>query len=232
MDKVASTGIRQPKRPAGRIGRPPQKLAGEVDERILDAARRVFLERGLAGASVDEIASLAAAGKPTIYARFPNKETLFAAVVMRNCAAAVARIQDDVSIGGTTEQRLTAFGEDILQWALSGDTIDLMRVSIAEARQLSDLACNVHQMARDRGEDGVAKLLAEAAQADALGALPAFAPAHVAMTARFFMDLIFFPIIKRALFGEDIAALRAEIGPHVASSVKFFLAACRNGGVA
>ena len=64
---------RSESRRAVRTGRPPRERAGEVEARILDAARRVFLERGLAGASVDEIASLARAGKPTIYARFPGK---------------------------------------------------------------------------------------------------------------------------------------------------------------
>src|SRR5690349_15968914 len=73
-----------------RTGRPPRELAGEVESRILDAARRVFLERGLAGGSIDEIAELACAGKPTIYARFPGKEALFTAVVMRKVAANVA----------------------------------------------------------------------------------------------------------------------------------------------
>jgi len=33
----------------------------------------------------------------------------------------------------------------------------------------------------------------------------------------------------RALFGEDLKALRADIGPHVARTVAFFLAACRHG---
>jgi AcrR family transcriptional regulator len=230
MEKLAETVRHRRQRAGVRVGRPPQKHAGEVDERILDAAHHVFLERGLVGASVDEIANRANAGKPTIYARFPNKEALFAAVVMRNCAAAVAHVESTLHSGGPIEQHLIAFGEDILQWALAGDTVNLMRVSIAEAGRLSHLASNVHQMARGRGEEGVAKLLAEAAQADALGASPAFAPEHVAETARFFMELIFFPIIRRALFGEDIVALRAEIGPHVARSVKFFLAACRNGG--
>ena len=74
------------KPPAGRVGRPPRESAGEVDERILGAARRVFLERGLAGASIDEIASIARAGKPTIYARFSNKKALFAAVMLSNVA--------------------------------------------------------------------------------------------------------------------------------------------------
>jgi hypothetical protein len=35
----------------------------------------------------------------------------------------------------------------------------------------------------------------------------------------------------RALFEQRLEALRPEIGPHVASSVAFFLAACRSGGV-
>jgi len=35
----------------------------------------------------------------------------------------------------------------------------------------------------------------------------------------------------RALFGEKLKSLRAEIVPHVAGSVTLFLAACRNGGV-
>jgi AcrR family transcriptional regulator len=41
----------------------PRVYAGEVETRILDAASEIFRERGLAGASVDEIASRARAGK-------------------------------------------------------------------------------------------------------------------------------------------------------------------------
>ena len=46
-------------------------------------------------------------------------------------------------------------------------------------------------------------------------------------TARRFLDLVVvLPMLMRALFGEDLAALRAEIEPHAARSVAFFLAAC------
>ena len=83
MGKIAAKAKPLQKRPTVRSGRPRRELVGEVDERILDAARRAFLERGLSGASIDEIANLARAGKPTIYARFPGKEALFTAVVMR-----------------------------------------------------------------------------------------------------------------------------------------------------
>ncbi len=39
-------------------------------------------------------------------------------------------------------------------------------------------------------------------------------------------------MLVRALFGEDLTALRAEIEPHAARSVAFFLAGCGHGAVA
>jgi AcrR family transcriptional regulator len=228
MGKIATRERRPQKRPIGRSGRPPRQLAGEVDARILDAARRVFLERGLAGASIDEIATLARAGKPSIYARFADKEALFGAVVLDNCATAIERFGSNVPGGATMGDRLTSLGSMVLRWMLSGDTLDLMRISISEARRFPDLASNVHHMARQRGEETVAHLLSEAAQSDALGALPAFAPERLATTARFFVDVVIFPLMIRGLFGEKRESLRAEIESHVARSVALFLAACRH----
>jgi AcrR family transcriptional regulator len=213
-----------------RSGRPPRELAGEVDARILDAAREVFLERGLAGASVDEIARLACAGKPTIYARFPTKEALFTAVVMQSVAEKIERFGSFVPIGTTIEERLESIGATVLHWALVGDTIGLMRLAIAEARRFPDLASRVYRMARERGEEAVSRLLSEVAQSDELGTLSAFAPERLATTTRFFQDLVLMPVVIRALFGEQLEALRAEVEPHVARTVAFFLAACRYGG--
>jgi AcrR family transcriptional regulator len=231
MARLSATGRRLQGHLGVRGGRPPRERAGEVDERILDAARRAFLERGLAGASIDEIAGLARAGKPTIYARFSSKEALFAAVVMRNVAAAVERFENNVPAGATIDDRLASVATTILHWFLTGDTVDLMRVGISEARRLPDLAFNIHSMARQRGEETVARLLREAAQSAALGSLPAFAPERLATTTRLFVDLVVLPMIIRGLFGEKFEALHAEIGPHVAGRVAFFLAACRGGGI-
>jgi AcrR family transcriptional regulator len=225
------TGARLPKRPPGRTGRPPLELAGEVDTRILDAARRVFLERGLAGASIDEIAELACAGKPTIYARFPGKEALFTAVVMRNVATNIARFENYEPTGASIEERLASFGAAILHWLLVGNTVGLMRLSIAEARRFPELASSVHRMARGRGLEAVGCLLAEAAQSAELGNLPAFAPQRLAATAEVFVDLVVLPLLLRALHGEKLKSLCAEIEPHVARSVAFFITACRHVGV-
>lgn len=218
-------------RPRMRAGRPPKELAGTVNARILDAARLVFLERGLAGASIDEIAARAGAGKPTIYARFPGKEALFTAVVMREVEGKVARVESQLRAEGSLEARLREMAERILERALTNETISLMRLSISEARRFPELASGVHGMACERGAEAVTRLLAEAVRAAELGALPAFSAQRLAATARFLLDVIFAPLIIKALFGEKLETLRARIPEHTARSVGAFLAGCRSGAL-
>ena len=119
----------------------------------------------------------------------------------------------------------------MLEWILVSDSIRLMRIAIAEASRFPDLATSVFGMGRERAAQAVARLLAEAAQSDELGTLQAFAPERLTSTTQFFQDLVLLPLVLRALFGEKLKQLRAEIGPHVTRSVAFFLAACRHGGV-
>ncbi len=225
MEEEAATGRRAW---IIRSGRPPRALAGEVEERILNAARKVFLERGLDGASIDEIADAAHAGKPTIYARFPGKEALFAAVILRKVRENVNSIESIVPIGVTFEERLASIAAAILYKVLTAETVGLCRVTVAEARRFPDLAASVHRMARERTSEAVAQLLGELPESDKL---PAFAADRRAATAKYFTELIVLPMLMRALFGEDLSAVRDEIEPHVARTVAFFLAACRQGGV-
>ena len=214
-----------------RCGRPRRELAGEVDQRILDAAAKIFLERGFNGASVDEIAEVACAGKPTIYARFPNKEALFTAVIERLVRQAIS-LEGASCAGASIDDRLRALAAAILNTVLVPETIGLIRVAVAEARRFPELATSVSRMARDRKVETVRRVLAEFADSDQARALPAFAPDRLPETARRFLELVGPPMLLRALFGEDLAALRAEVGPHAERSVAFFLAACRRDELA
>jgi AcrR family transcriptional regulator len=228
MQASSATASRRPsaKRGAARSGRPPRGLAGEVEERILDAATNVFLQRGFEGASVDEIADVARAGKPSIYARFPGKEALFIAVAARMVRRNTSVAGSLATTGFTLEERLASIATAILQNVLTPETIGLIRMAIAEARRFPELASSVSRMARERATEAVTQLLGELAGSDVM-ALPAFAAEHRAATARHFRDLILLPLMMRALFGEDLAELHAEISPHVSQTVAFFLAACR-----
>jgi TetR/AcrR family transcriptional regulator len=52
-------------------------------EEILDAAQKVFFEKGLALATMDDIAGVAELSKATVYLYFDSKEDLYLAVAMR-----------------------------------------------------------------------------------------------------------------------------------------------------
>jgi AcrR family transcriptional regulator len=217
------------RRAAVRLGRPPKELEGEVDARILDAARKIFLGRGFEGASMDEIAVAARAGKPTIYARFGDKRALFTAVVTQDVLSRIAKFSSEAPAEGTIDERLTCIANALLHWTLDNERMGLMRLAIAEVQRFPDLASTVNRTARQLSTEVASRFLGEMAQSGELASLPAFAPEQLATTARFFLDLVVVPMLLRALFEDKVETLETEIGPHVARTVRFFLAACRQG---
>ncbi|QPF90675.1 TetR/AcrR family transcriptional regulator C-terminal domain-containing protein [Bradyrhizobium commune] len=81
----------------------------------------------------------------------------------------------------------------------------------------------------ERGAQNAAVVLREVAQSKQGNAHLAFSPERLIKASQFFLDLVVGPLLMGAVFGEDPKLLRAQIRAHVAESVPFFLAACRNG---
>jgi hypothetical protein len=79
---------------------------------------------------------------------------------------------------------------------------------------------------RARGADEIARLLDELSKSGGERQSHALAPENLPGTAGRFAELVILPILVRAIFGDDLATLRGEIGPHVREAVAFFLAAC------
>ena len=73
--------------PPLRRGRPRD---ASKDEAILHAAGDLFMERGYEGVSLDAVAQRAGVSKATIYARYVDKDALFAAVLRHECERAVS----------------------------------------------------------------------------------------------------------------------------------------------
>jgi len=70
------------KQPRRRPGRPPSSTGGPGSRvRLLDAAARVFAERGFRAATVDQIVAAAELSKGTFYWNFATKEELFLALL-------------------------------------------------------------------------------------------------------------------------------------------------------
>ena len=205
-------------------GRPSADLAGDVQARILDAAQQLFLEKGFRSASIDEISELAPASKPTIYAHFPGKEALFAAVVARTISG-LTDFKGFAPAGRSIQEKLTNLGIEIVERFVE-DTLDLTRATIAESQRFPELSRNVHDAARDRAAGAVSQLLNEATQKVARSPKGPFSAKRNVATAQMFMDLILLPMLMRSLMGEDLKDLKKELPTFLHERVNFFLAAC------
>jgi AcrR family transcriptional regulator len=71
----ASTGPRNPKNTAGR----PRSTV--VDQAIMQSALELFIEHGVAGASIERIAKRAGVAKTSIYRRWPSRDALLAQAI-------------------------------------------------------------------------------------------------------------------------------------------------------
>src|SRR4051794_41978963 len=72
---------REVQKPRG--GRPTKSAAIGRDQRLIEVATRLFLDRGFDATSLDAVAEAARVSKPTVYARYGDKRGLFTAVFRR-----------------------------------------------------------------------------------------------------------------------------------------------------
>ena len=74
--------------PQSQTSRPRKRNPQETKGRLLEAAQRVFTDKGFDAARVDEIARLAGVNKRMIYEYFGNKESLYETVLHDNFQSA------------------------------------------------------------------------------------------------------------------------------------------------
>lgn len=78
--------------------------------RILDAARRIFLEVGFEEANLDEVARLADVAKGTIYRYFASKAELYVEVLVYNADAFVERMRMTVDPALSPDEQILETG--------------------------------------------------------------------------------------------------------------------------
>ncbi len=76
------SGVRRPRK--RRLGRKHPRRGGEATaESILDAAERLFADRGYGDTTLRDVAAAVGIRNPSIYNHFPNKSALYEAVLAR-----------------------------------------------------------------------------------------------------------------------------------------------------
>lgn len=201
-----------------RGGRPTAAQAGDVDRRLLDAARRLFLTQGFDLTNCEQVAAEAGAGKASLYARYANKEELFTAVVHQSVDAMLSQGGHPVPLDLPVGERLRNVGNVILSHSLQPPVVALMRVVITTAYRLPELAKLTNSIGRDRGIE----LAAHAIAGDEAGAADALKRAMPAATR--FIDMIFVPFQMRAILGDDLSGLLDEAPKAIDEAVALLVA--------
>ncbi len=93
-----------------------KRARGDKRAMIIEAAARVFAQKGFSGTAMAEIADLAGVGKGTIYEYFDSKEELFFAVFewfSRELGVSVT--VSVAALGGSASERLMALSDSLMR---------------------------------------------------------------------------------------------------------------------
>jgi len=88
-----------------------EREKGARREEIIDAAQRVFFAKGVAFATMDDIAEAAELSKGTLYLYYKSKEDLYLAVTMRGMDAMLGMFTRALSTGEPTIKLIANLGE-------------------------------------------------------------------------------------------------------------------------
>jgi AcrR family transcriptional regulator len=111
---------------------PPKERADAARNRaaVLEAAARLFAERGVGAISMDQVAAAAGVGKGTLFRRFGDKSGLAAALLdarERVLQEAILQGPPPLGPGAAADERLAAFINAYVDYLL--EHLDLIRMS-------------------------------------------------------------------------------------------------------
>lgn len=196
----------------------PRPDAGARRQQILDAATRLFLEKGYGAATTNLLIERVGGSKSTVYGHFENKEKLFAAVV-DNVLAQLQAATDTFDLPGESlRDGLFAVGIRLLSIVLSDDHVALARIVIAEARRFPKVGKIYYEHGPALALQGVVEFLVDR-NAIAGGDIDDIRDAAEWFTSRLVHRAFF-----RALCGSDSPAKPGEIAREARSIANGFIA--------
>lgn len=128
-----------------RPGRPPAATAGDARQRIVQAARLVFSERGYDGATLQNIAASAELSRPAINHYFSSKRALYQEVLVETNECVIGAGVKHADIENSLVARLMAFISAAMRagWEHSAGTAFLI-TGVLESQRHPELVGTEH----------------------------------------------------------------------------------------
>lgn len=202
----------------------PERANRKVSrDTLLDAAARIFLERGYEATSIDAIIERTGGSKRNIYSAFGNKEGLFTAIVARHVDTALSALAIDADVERDLPGLLTAFGRQLLDILLSPDLVGIYRIVVTEYSRFPDLVRLFYEQGPGRASARLAELLEDARDRGEIDA------ADCARTADQYFGMIRGNLHLQVVLGLRPRPDAGEIEEIVTSATSIFLEGLRPG---
>ena len=109
-------------------------------EAIVEAAERLFLERGFGAVSMDELAETAGVARRTLYNQFASKEEIFREMLLRVSGQLEGAFPPGIETQGDVEQVLRLVARMILELHKRPEYLGFLRMVVADSRQFPWIA--------------------------------------------------------------------------------------------
>ena len=109
-------------------------------EVIVDAAERLFLERGFGAVSMDDLAEAAGVARRTLYNQFTSKEEIFREMLLRVSGQLENLLPPGIETQGDVEEVLRLIAHSILDLHRRPGYLGFFRMVVADSRQFPWIA--------------------------------------------------------------------------------------------
>ncbi len=196
----------------------PKVRRGRKFDQVLAGARTVFMADGFEGASVDEIARVAAVSKATLYSYFPDKRLLFMEVANAECLRQSREAIDSIDMLGSPREVLRQAGMHFLHFLTSTFGQQVFRICVAESDRFPELGQRFYNSGPMVMRTEMVRYFGEAA---ARGEL---AIEDRILAADQFSELCKADVWPRLMFGVSKSVTEAELVRVVDGAVETFMA--------
>jgi TetR/AcrR family transcriptional regulator, mexJK operon transcriptional repressor len=193
--------------------------ARKADE-VLTAARRMFLENGYAGTSVDDVATSAGVSKATVYSNFHDKDALVVAMIDRMTSESrviLERAASPLDDSGPVRARLIQMATSLARSVLAPEVIGLRRLAVSMVGEFPASAAQYWS----RGPGATIAMLED--RFETLTGRGELSVADVHLAASQFAYALIGPLQDRAMLDTAFAPDDNEIARHVEYAVDSLL---------
>jgi AcrR family transcriptional regulator len=166
----------------------------DTESQILDAAKKIFVQKGFAGARMQEIADEANINKAMLHYYFRNKESLFERILENAIDAVFPKLVESLMTEGMVIQKLERLVNSYIDVILENSYLPMFLLHEISQNRMGMIDKMKSKMEQHHV---LAQFSKQVLEEQARGILKPIMPQHILLTV---MSLIIFPFMAKPVF--------------------------------